>query len=81
MLPSLVVIESVSANGDVRGVYAWGSYGTITPGTTRFRTKINGNTFAWGGNIKFEFTMKDGKLHGERMSSGNVNTVVMAKVQ
>ncbi len=81
VLPSLVVIESVSATGDVRGVYAWGAYGTTTPGSTRFRTKINGNAFTWGGGTKFDFVMKDGKLHGERTVSGSLNTVVMSKVQ
>lgn len=81
VLPSLVIVESVAADGSIRGVYAWGSYGSVTPGSTRFRTTVNGSTFAWGSDSKFEFTMKDGKLHGERIRSGNVNTVVMAKVQ
>jgi hypothetical protein len=82
VMPSLLIVERVSASGDAQGIYIWGNVPqwNVTAGQFRFRTKIVGNKLSWGADPKFEFTHSgDGKLHGERIASGQESDILMAK--
>lgn len=85
ILPSDLVIERISAEGDVQGVYAYGyaSQWNITPGSFRFRGKIKDGVLKFGRGRTFEFEMtKDGKLSGQSWRGGvNDANIVMAKAQ
>lgn len=86
VLQSNLVIERVSADGEVQGVYAYGyapQWNISRPGSFRFRSKIKDGELKFGRGRSFEFEMtKDGKLSGQSWSGGvNDANIVMSKAQ
>jgi hypothetical protein len=85
-LPSNLIVESVTASGEARGIYAWGTSPVVpASGAIKFRAKIQGEKLSWGdpvNGIGFEFTMQsDGKLRGERYDhGGQAGRVTMTKM-
>jgi hypothetical protein len=85
-LASNVIIESVAATGDFRGVYAWGTNEVVPkPGAVRVIGKIAEGKFGWGDPYKgigFVFTvLPDGTIQGERWDHGvQAGAVVMSKM-
>ena|SRR5581483_5207856 len=85
-LASNVYVVSVTASGDARGVYAWGTSNLVmAPGAINFRARIEGDILSWGDvtqGIGFEFKVTpDGKLKGERYNHGvQQGAVVMSKM-
>lgn len=82
-LDSTLIVESTKASGEARGVYTWGRSLYVSPGSTNFRGKIDGDMLTWGDGIKgvgFEFKLlPNGSLKGERFNRGSQQGAVTMK--
>lgn len=74
VLPALLVVERVDADGNAEGYYIWGDAPKwqVRSGSVKFRTQIALHTLSWGKDPRFDFEMaSDGTLHGDRWVAGS----------
>lgn len=72
-LPTILLVEGISDEGEVSVVYAWGNAYRVTPGFSRPEAKFKGDKLTWGTRPKFEFVLlDDGTMRGKRIGGGTV---------
>ena len=72
---STLIVDSITPNGEIRGTYAFMDLPPVV-----FRTRIVGDGFSFGRGARFDFTLRpDGRMSGERLVSGIVDTAVLAR--
>ena len=78
-LPSILIVESVAADGRAQGYYLWGTGSQVPqPGTSRFDGQIAGGALVWGDSVRFSFSVReDGSLGGTRWAGSDTAFVRM----